>query len=754
MIVNKTYKFKGKIERCIYNSKDFSVYAMNVDKREYKDIMYNKYNNVSICGELHDLIIGVEYEIDAIEQDTKYGKSYKVINIKRDEPTTKEETYAFLKEILTENQTKTIIENYPDIISIVKEDRTDEIDINKLKGIGEKSLKIIKNKIIDNFYLVDLVSEFGNVISLSMLKKIYEKYSSIETLKYKLKLEPYTTLTRVSGIGFKKADAIVLELQKENIIDFGCDIKTSSDRCLSFVLYSLEENENNGNTKANLIDIRSKCIKEVPECANCFVDIIKDDDIYYNKDSMDIALKKTYENEKYIANTIMSNLKNDNVWDYDVEKYRDVGEFKLSDEQIKILDVVCKNNICILNGFAGSGKTASTQGLIKMLKDNNKSFKLFSPTGRAAKVLHENTNEPSSTIHRGLGYLPPNQWTYNEEHKLCCDIVIVDEFSMVDILLFRKLIESIDYAHTKLLLIGDNAQLSSVSCGNLLHDFIQANVIPTVTLSKIFRYSNGGLMRVATDTRCCKPYLTSDMKGKATVFGDNKDYMFVDLPSELIPKNVVALYKKLLDNGSSIEDIQVLTAKNVGSCGSIELNNMIQKVANPNYGSEVNMKIGDTIYYEGDLILQTMNNYNAELDINSLSDKEYVEYGFSDEKPTAFIANGETGLIKEIYNSYVIVDFNGVRVKYYREDMNMVKLGYAISIFKAQGGGFKTIILCTPQSHIFMLNSNLLYVGLTRMKEKCYHLGTLQSVNQAVKKKENLTRMTFMQKLLMDYIDK
>ena len=181
---------------------------------------------------------------------------------------------------------------------------------------------------------------------------------------------------------------------------------------------------------------------------------------------------------------------------------------------------------------------------------------------------------------------------------------------------------------------------------------------------------------------------------------------------------------------------------------------MIQKVANPNYGSEVNMKIGDTIYYEGDLILQTMNNYNAELDINSLSDEEYVEYNFSDEKPTAFIANGETGLIKEIYNSYIIIDFNGVLVKYYKEDMNMVKLGYAISIHKSQGGGFKTIILCTPQSHIFMLNSNLLYVGLTRMKEKCYHLGTLQSVNQAVKKKENLTRMTFMQNLLMDYIDK
>jgi exodeoxyribonuclease V alpha subunit len=118
------------------------------------------------------------------------------------------------------------------------------------------------------------------------------------------------------------------------------------------------------------------------------------------------------------------------------------------------------------------------------------------------------------------------------------------------------------------------------------------------------------------------------------------------------------------------------------------------------------------------------------------------------EKPTAFIANGETAIIKEINKTYVIADFNGVYVKYSREDMNMVKLGYAISIHKSQGGGFKTVILCSPQSHIFMLNSNLLYVGLTRMKERLYHLGSLQSVNQAVKKKANLSRHTFMRQLL------
>ena len=499
---NKQYKFKGVVIRCTYNTPDYKIYAIDVNKKDYPDIKQNKYNNVSILGELSDLTLGVEYEITAEEQTNKYGTSYKVVNIKRDLPTTTEGTYLFLSEILTENQAKVLVDNYPDIIQKVKDNDLDDIDLSKLKGIGEKTFEKIKDKIITNFALMDLVIEFKNVLSMSIIKKIYDEYSSIDKLKEKLKVQPYTTLTRISRISFKTADSIILQLQKENIIDFGYDVKTSPDRCLSCILYLLEENENEGHTKMNLADLRQQCLKLVPACSEHFVDVIKDNNIYYNKDNMEVALRTTYETEKYIADTILSNLHNDsNVWDFDVQKYKAVGEFELSNEQMQILDVVCKNNIAILNGFAGAGKTASTQGIINMLKDNNKSFRLMSPTGRAAKVLHENTNEPASTIHRGLGYVPPNQWTYNEWQKIYSDIIIVDEFSMVDIWLFKKLLEAIDFNHTKLLLIGDNAQLPSVSCGNLLHDFMEANIIPTVTLNKIFRYSSGGLMKVATDTR-------------------------------------------------------------------------------------------------------------------------------------------------------------------------------------------------------------------------------------------------------------
>lgn len=755
----KEYKFSGKVVRCTYDTPDFRIFALDVDSKKYPDIKKNKYNNVTILGELHELTVGVTYEISAVEQLGKYGMSYKVLNIKRDVPTTEEDMYLFLSEILTPNQAKVLYENYPDIVQRVKENRLDDIDFNKLKGIKEYTFGVIKRKIIENFCLADLVVEFQGFLNLSMIKKIYAKYTSIEKLKEKLAQDPYKCLCGLAGVGFKTADGILLDMEKASkaniekgkqpIIEFKSDLRTSPERCLSCLLYMLEENENNGHTKMNLADLRAEMMKLVPACANHFVTAVKADEIHYNKDTMDVALSRTYNLEHKIAQTILYVLhtKKDE-WDCDIEKYRTVNGSTLSNEQMGAVANVCKYPISILNGAGGTGKSFSTQAVINMLKDHHKTFRLFSPTGKAAKVLADYTKENATTIHRGLGYTPMG-WGYNQEHKIMCDIVIIDEFSMVDIQLFKRVIDAVDFNTTKLLLIGDNAQLPSVSCGNLLHDFMETKLIPTTTLTKVFRYGEGGLMKVATDVRFCEPYLTSSMKSKMTTFGDNKDYTFVDLPSEVIPQNVVGLYKKLLEKGYSIDDIQVLTAKNVGDCGTIVLNNMIQKVANPNYGSEVFMKVGDTTYFEGDLVIQKVNNYKAELDLQHLSEWEKDMYSASEDVPTAFIANGETGIVREIYKSYCIIEFDGVFVKYYRADMQMISLGYSITIHKSQGSSIKIVILCTPQSHIYMLNSNLLYVGLTRMKEGCYHLGALNSINQAVKKKANLTRHTHMQELLL-----
>lgn len=748
----KEVKFKCSVVRKTYDGGDYKIYAVDVDKNKYPDIKFTKYGNVTLTGEMHELGVGSNYEVAAVEQLSKYGYGYKVTNIKRDRPTNAEETYVFLREILTENQADVLCKVYPDIVDRVINNRLDDIDLNKTPGIKEYTFDVIKNKIVENFCLAEIVTEFQGMLTLSMVKKLHEKYSSVQMIKQKMREDPYKCLCGLARVGFKTADSILLELERESlesikngkkpIIEFNCDLKTSKQRCLSCVLYLLEENENNGHTVMDIVDLRNQCMKLTPACSDLFVDCIKHESIIYDRDTMNVALKSTYDTEQCIANAIIEGLRQNTKWNFNIEKYRTVNNgCELSTEQIKILDYICKYNICILNGSGGTGKTFSTQSVIQMLKDNNKSYELFSPTGKAAKVLSENTGEQASTIHRGLGYMPPDKWGYNEAEKMMCDVLIVDEFSMVDLQLFKHIIDAIDFKRTKLLMIGDNAQLPSVSCGNLLHDFMQSKMIPTVTLTKVFRYGEGGLMKVATDVRQCKQYL-NNINQQCTYFGDNKDYAFINVGSSTIVKNLIALYQKLLSSGKyNVDDIQVLTSYKKGDYGQIVINNQLQKIANKNYGSQDFMKVGDITYYKDDIIIQNTNNYHARI--------FYEDDFIPDDIPKeTFIANGETGKIKKIDQNKVIIEFDDVLVEYDRSAMQMCGLGYCITIHKSQGSSIKVVLLLTPAAHTYMLNSNLIYVGLTRMKERCFHFGDTTTVNRAIKKKANLSRNTFMQKLL------
>lgn len=731
------YKFKGKIIRSVYKSEGFSVYALDVDKTKYPLIKLNKYGNAGICGDLFDLITGVEYEIEAIEEDTKYGISYKVLKIRRDEPTTKEETYAFLREILTCNQADTLIDAYPDIISMVKEDRLNEVDISKLKGIGEKSFEKIKCKIVENFYLMDLVSEFGGILSLSMLKKIYDAESSVEMLKIKLKTKPYTTLTRISGVGFKKADAIVIQLQKENKIDFGYDVKTSSDRCLACVLYLLGENENEGNTKANLVDIRSEVIKLTPECAEHFVEAIRDRNIYYNKETMCVALQRTYDNEKYIADSIKYGLSINRKWNFDWKQYQNKGKFNLSDEQIELLHSICENNVVILTGGAGMGKSASTGMLIEMLEDNNKAIVLATPTGKSAKVLKDFSKREAKTIHRVLCFNPQTGWGYNKECKIDCDVFLIDEFSMVSVELMTHVIDAIDFSKTKLVMIGDPNQLPSLQCGNLLFDFMASKLVPIVRLTKVFRYGTGGILTSATDIVNGRKYIP-DGNDKVVSIGNDDGYTFIKSDDKSIIKETVALYKKLITVGVDEhiykpEEIVVLTAYNKGDYGSIMLNKYLQKIANKNYGSEYNMKYGDNVYYLNDIVMQKVNDYSMPI---------------FDSDDEAFVANGECSKISLIDKDYMVCDFDDIQVQYNKDKLQNLSLSYSYSIHKSQGSTVKIAIVVSPRSHIYMLSSNLLYTAVTRASDKCFHFGLPSTINMVIKKKENFNRKTFMLGLL------
>lgn len=742
--MSENIEFKCKIEWCKYNAPDYKIYATSVNKQEYPNIKTDFKDYVTILGNIHELGIGQIYEVAAAEEMTKYGYSYKIKNIRKDKLRSEEDMYIFLQEILTLGQASELWKYYPDIVERIVSNKTDDIDLSKLHGIGPKRFEKIKEKIIQNYALCDLVIEFGGILSINVLKKLYDEYGSVSQLKYKLRKEPYRCLTNVSGIGFVKADAMLLEMEKQKKVVFDFDLKTSKQRCLACVIYLLEENEKAGHTRMDLRELRKQVVHLVPACAEHYVDCLKTNDIYYDIETYDVALQRTYDIERYIAGTIIEALKYPRKYDIDWKKYQSKGEYPLTDEQLEALHIICENNIMILNGFGGSGKSATSAMIIQMLEENEISYKLFAPTGRAAKVLADYTNKDTSTIHRGLGYMPPATWSYNEECKLKCGVVLVDEFSMVDIFIFRRLIDAIDFRTTKLIMVGDSAQIPSVSAGNLLHDFMKSKIIPTVTLSKIFRYGEGGLMKVATDTRESRKYLPDNNRQKILMFGNNKDYIFIESETANTLKDTCVIYTKLLEQGYQPADIQILSSYNKGDYGTIAINNIIQQIANQkNIKSSEKLTVGETSFYKDDIVIQRANNYKASIYI----DDDFMSY----EEEQTFIPNGMIGKIVKIEAAFLVIDFDGILVRYSKGDMLDVKLGYAISIHSSQGGSAKVIILLTPSSHTFMLNSNLLYVGLTRMKEKCYHIGSSKTVNISIKKKENFNRRTFMQGLLHSF---
>lgn len=743
---DKVLKFKGKIIRKVYANEDYRVYGVEIDKTLHPELKLNRYGNITIVGDIGDLTFNVDYNITAKEENTKNGISYRVLNITRKKPTTIEDSFTFLSEVITEKQAKTLLDVYPNIIQKVINNDLDDIDFNKTKGIKGKTFEKIKDKIIDNICLAELVTEFKGYLSLSIIRKIYNKYPSVQSLKSKLKSNPYKCLCGLGRVGFKTADSILLEIEKvsnnnmnngkDPIIVFDKSLIESEERCLACVLYLLEENESNGHTKMNLVDLRKEVLKTTPECLDKFVHCIKNDSIYYDKKTMDVALIKTYNLEKYIAKQIKYGLSVNRKWDIDYTKYTESGGNKLTDEQESVLKYLCDNNVIILNGSAGTGKSATTSSVINMLSDNNKTVTIFAPTGRASKISKSYTGLNAKTIHRGLGFMPPNSWIYNLNNKLNYDVIIIDEFSMCGLDLFGRLIDAIDFNKTKLLLVGDAAQLPSVSAGNLMRDFINSKKIPMVTLTKIFRYNSSGIINVATDIRMGKQYLPKTKDNMINING-NKDYTFIKSSNENTLKSVVALYKKLLNNGYKVEDIQVLSSYNKGDYGTVNINNKLQRIANKNYGSENNIKVGETTYYVDDIIIQKSNNYKAVVNNDAFSDDI-----------TTFISNGECGKIIDINNDIAVIDFDGTEILYTKSDLINVRLGYSISIHSSQGGAIKVPIIVTPRSHSFMLNSNLLYVSITRATSQVYHIGDVFTVNNACLKREDFNRNTFMEDFL------
>lgn len=742
IITFKAKPYKKVFEKQYDGQRWWRAYFVD-ETTDSKSIKRNNYGCVSIFGYIPDLDFSTDYTIMAqMEQKEPYGIEYRVLHIAKDlnNNYSANEVITFL-ECVIPSYASVLLEAYPDILDRIINDIP--IDYSKTFGIKEKTYIKLKKKVLSNLKMIDYIIAFGDIMSPSVINNIYNSYPSAIEAKEAFSKNPYKFICDIPRVGFIKADKVIKKISnnRNNKYNIESGIESSKERCIACILYILEKEKDLGNSFIPVQELKISVSELCPECINKFIACLIDDRLYYNQKLMTVSLKEVYEIEKYIADTVLDIIKHPLSYDeIDTTKYRYVNDIRLTDEQIGFLDLVCRSSITILNGCAGTGKSFTINALIKMLNDNGLCYSLLAPTGKAAKVIREYTDNDAMTIHKWL--ISKKRSIMKQNYYVQDDVIIIDEFSMVDIYIFSDLLHCIDFKKTKLVLIGDSAQLLSVSTGNLLHEFIDTNVIPRVSLSEVFRYKDGGLMMVATDVRNGKNYFKPS-KGVVTTYGD--DYYFIETKKENIVNSVVGLYKRLIKDGINPYDIELLSAQKVGNYGTKIINKKIQEKINPYYGLEpcVYVENNDENYYIKDIVIQTVNNYHAKK-VNS-------ELNNQDEEDV-FIANGEIGEIINIGSKYVYINFNDEIIKYSHEDMKSVQLGYAITVHKSQGSSAKAVIFISPESHSFMLSSNLIYVALTRTKNLCFHFGNEATIKRAIKKVENIKRKTLMHDLLLQII--
>ena len=730
---DNVFIFKATIKKCRYNSEEFKIYVADINETKYKDVKLNSAGQLILTGNMPNLIPDIEYEFTAKkEYNTKFGVQYKVISLRRDLNNDEFSSRKFLNEILTEKQTNTLLEVYPNIIKMIM--NGEYVDLSKTKGIKEKTFEDIRTKIIENYVLISLVDKYGGTLSMSIIKKLYDKYNDVRTIEKKLNENPYKALCDISRVGFKSADAILQKLESDKKILFHEPLVTSVSRMYSCIEYVLQQEELKGNSCIVLKNLRSECDKLTPECIHHFVECIKsnDDKVYVDMENKLVGLRNTRNKELYIYNKLDKMQQNYKIWSCESEAYRGVGEFSLTDEQLHTIDMICNNGVGILTAAGGSGKSASVQALVEMCDDKKLTYKMMTPTGASSKVLSQYSKKECSTIHRGLGFGKGENggFEFNEENKISEDLVIIDEFSMCDINLFYNLLKAIDEEKTKLLLVFDPYQLPSVGVGNLAQDLLTSGRIPVNRLTKIFRYGEGGLMNIATSIRNSQQFLVPPLSKYTKVFGDNKDFVYFEKQENQILDGIVYVYKNLLSKGYSIDDIMVLTAQNKGNYGTVAFNKLIQSLIQKGKGNHFIMR-GDTKFFLDDKVIQVKNNYKPKLsELNKSSE-------------TA-VFNGNTGIVTKVCYDKIEVTFDdNLVIEYEKEDLDQLELGYCITIHKSQGSAAKQVIVVAPRQHAFNLNSNLLYVGVTRSKERCFMIGNITTINSAIKKKENLLRKTW-----------
>nr|DAH41324.1 MAG TPA: ATP dependent DNA helicase [Caudoviricetes sp.] len=706
--------------RMIFNNPESNFSIISCRTKDETIETHPKYGTISLKGTgIADLKMG--QSIDCIIEpcvDDKYKYSYKFIGfagfVAKDGKfnLTEKAELQTLRSLMTNGQAESCHAAYPHFVSIVLNGEADKLDYKKIRGVG----KVLLSRYIDKIKTINKRVEFmGETYAWGIehdedINKIAATYKNVYGFSKDINANPYAVMINLLEWSFDRADRAISNKTTKWL--------NSYERCEAATIYTLKYNELDGNTRMQAKMLFDMIKRKAPQCVHHLLDVVtKSAQVHYDTPSQNTALQATYSAEQHIADVIKKKIANPHYYPMDWQKFTTVDGLELTDEQAQILEMACKQDVMMLTGSAGSGKSATTKAIIEMLEANNYTYTLLSPTGIAAKRLREATGREASTIHMFLvcdGNLG--------------DYVLIDEMGMVSVHLLSMLFDKVTDT-TKIIFIADPSQLASIACGNIVEDMLDSGIVPVCNLTKVFRYNTSGIITIATDIRNgVNDHLTDTFT----------DYKFVETDT-LVIKQIEQEYARLLADGYSKDDVLILSPFNKGDVGSLAINAAIQAKFNPNELSKVGHTVNDTpIYFKvGDKVINKKNEYAMPLV----------------DDDTAFVANGDIGTVMEIVPNekepYMIVRYDCVDCIVDKAHIKNTLLAYAISIHSCQGSQAKAVIVVIDRSHSNLLSRNLLYTSVSRAQERLILIGDEAAIQEGLKVQEEKIRDTELKEMLI-----
>ncbi|EJN94939.1 putative exodeoxyribonuclease V [Streptococcus ratti FA-1 = DSM 20564] len=723
-----TYYFSGTIERVIFENANnfFKIILLEIDDT---DSDFDDFE-IIVTGTIADVIEGETYTFwGELTKHPKYGEQLKVERYERAKPSSAGLIKYFSSDHFNGIGKKTaekIIQLYGDepIDKILK----DPSKLSTIPGLSKVNREKFISKLRLNYgteQILAKLAEYG--INTKLAVQIFDHYreDSLDIIKD----NPYQLVEDIQGIGFKLADQLAEQL--------GIQSDAPQRFRAALVHTLLETSINKGDTYIEAKELLEKAIFILEEARQAELDpsqVAQELSQLIIEDKVQNIDTKIFDNtlfyaeigiQKHLSRILNQPLKKP------IENKAVAAEISHVQEDFNIhYDIIQKgaiqkalqNKVFLLTGGPGTGKTTVINGIIKAyanlhkldLSSSDIPIILAAPTGRAARRMNELTGLPSATIHRHLGLNSDSDYQALEDF-LDCDLIIIDEFSMVDTWLANQLFSAIA-SDTQVIIVGDSDQLPSVGPGQVLADLLKVNALPQVSLSKIFRQSEDStIVTLAGQIR--QGILPADFTEKKA------DRSYFQAQSSHIPPMITKIVKAALKSGIAAQDVQILAPMYRGQAGINNLNTLMQELLNPLAG-RLEFQFNELHFRKGDKVLQLVN--DAEINVFN-GDIGYI----TDLLPAKYT---------ESKQDEIIIDFEGTEISYPRNDWSKITLAYAMSIHKSQGSEFKVVILPITRQGGRLLQRNLVYTAITRSKSKLIMLGEIAAFEYAVKNQGTMRR--------------